>query len=223
MVPRPPCVASVARGLDGCPGRRRQRREPPHRGEMGAAGDWLHVDITPLGRFGQAGHRAHGDRRRTSRGAGGGIWAWCGRGPPPAGVCRGARRAARPHLCRVPPARGRVARGASGGRPSRLERPRGRRPRARVSRRVCRRRDPASPDAALHAPHERHGGTRDSDALARVGLRDALSHVTRSSARAATVAAFLQSPAAACEPERCRTVVAAQKRCLMNNVLELNT
>jgi transposase InsO family protein len=33
-------------------------------------GDLLHVDIKPLGRFRQPGHRVHGDRRRTSRHAG---------------------------------------------------------------------------------------------------------------------------------------------------------
>ena len=30
----------------------------------------LHIDIKNLGRFEQAGHRAHGDRRRATRGAG---------------------------------------------------------------------------------------------------------------------------------------------------------
>ena len=33
-------------------------------------GDLLHVDIKPLGRFRQPGHRVHGDRQRTSPGAG---------------------------------------------------------------------------------------------------------------------------------------------------------
>lgn len=43
---------------------------PVQRYEWPVPGDLLHVDIKPLGRFGQAGHRFHGDRRRTSRGAG---------------------------------------------------------------------------------------------------------------------------------------------------------
>ena len=33
-------------------------------------GDMLHIDIKKLGRFGQAGHRVHGDRRKATRGAG---------------------------------------------------------------------------------------------------------------------------------------------------------
>jgi transposase InsO family protein len=45
-------------------------RVPVQRYEWPTAGDLLHVDIKPLGRFAQAGHRVHGDRQRTSRGAG---------------------------------------------------------------------------------------------------------------------------------------------------------
>ena len=41
-----------------------QRYEWPH------PGDLLHVDIKPLGRIGQIGHRIHGDRRRATRGIG---------------------------------------------------------------------------------------------------------------------------------------------------------
>jgi transposase InsO family protein len=41
-----------------------QRYEWPH------AGDLIHLDIKPLGRFRQIGHRIHGDPRRASRGAG---------------------------------------------------------------------------------------------------------------------------------------------------------
>jgi transposase InsO family protein len=43
---------------------------PVHRYEWPAAGDLLHVDIKPLGRFRQPGHRIHGDRRRASPQAG---------------------------------------------------------------------------------------------------------------------------------------------------------
>lgn len=49
---------------------RRAAPVPVQRYEWPAVGDLLHVDIKPLGRFRQAGHRMHGDRRRTSRGAG---------------------------------------------------------------------------------------------------------------------------------------------------------
>lgn len=41
-----------------------QRYEGPH------PGDLLHVDIKPLGRIGQVGHRMHGDRRRATPGIG---------------------------------------------------------------------------------------------------------------------------------------------------------
>ena len=41
-----------------------QRYEWPH------PGDLLHVDIKPLGRIGQVGHRIHGDRRRSTPGIG---------------------------------------------------------------------------------------------------------------------------------------------------------
>lgn len=47
--------------------------EPPvpiQRYEWPAPGDLLHLDIKPLGRIGQVGHRIHGDRRRRSRGVG---------------------------------------------------------------------------------------------------------------------------------------------------------
>jgi len=50
--------------------RRAPAAAPVQRYEWPQPGDLLHVDIKPLGRFGQAGHRVHGDRRRTSRGAG---------------------------------------------------------------------------------------------------------------------------------------------------------
>ena len=43
---------------------------PPRRYQWENPGDLLHIDIKKLGRFNQAGHRAHGDRRRNSRGAG---------------------------------------------------------------------------------------------------------------------------------------------------------
>jgi transposase InsO family protein len=43
---------------------------PVKRYEWPVPGDLLHVDIKPLGRIGQVGHRIHGDRRRASRGIG---------------------------------------------------------------------------------------------------------------------------------------------------------
>jgi len=43
---------------------------PVQRYEWPVAGDLLHVDIKPLGRIGQVGHRIHGDRRRATRGIG---------------------------------------------------------------------------------------------------------------------------------------------------------
>jgi transposase InsO family protein len=43
---------------------------PVQRYEWPSAGDMIHLDIKRLGRFHQAGHRAHGDRQRCSPGAG---------------------------------------------------------------------------------------------------------------------------------------------------------
>jgi len=43
---------------------------PPQRYEWPHAGDLLHLDIKPLGRFQAIGHRMHGNRRVRSRGAG---------------------------------------------------------------------------------------------------------------------------------------------------------
>ena len=43
---------------------------PVQRDEWPCPGDLLHVDIKPLGRIGQVGHRIHGDRRRHARGVG---------------------------------------------------------------------------------------------------------------------------------------------------------
>jgi transposase InsO family protein len=43
---------------------------PPQRYEWPCAGDLLHLDIKPLGRFHAIGHRIHGNRRLRSRGAG---------------------------------------------------------------------------------------------------------------------------------------------------------
>jgi transposase InsO family protein len=43
---------------------------PPQRYEWPHAGDLLHLDIKPLGRFRMIGHRVHGDRRVRSRRAG---------------------------------------------------------------------------------------------------------------------------------------------------------
>jgi transposase InsO family protein len=51
-------------------GRLRVPTPPPQRYEWPDAGDLLHVDIKPLGRFHTVGHRMHGDRRTRSRGAG---------------------------------------------------------------------------------------------------------------------------------------------------------
>jgi transposase InsO family protein len=43
---------------------------PVQRYEWPTPGDLIHLDIKPLGRFRQAGHRVHGDRQRCSPGAG---------------------------------------------------------------------------------------------------------------------------------------------------------
>jgi transposase InsO family protein len=43
---------------------------PVQRYEWPCPGDLLHVDIKPLGRIGQVGHRIHGDRRRATPGIG---------------------------------------------------------------------------------------------------------------------------------------------------------
>ena len=43
---------------------------PVQRYEWPCPGDLVHVDIKPLGRIGQIGHRIHGDRRRATRGIG---------------------------------------------------------------------------------------------------------------------------------------------------------
>jgi transposase InsO family protein len=43
---------------------------PVQRDEWPAAGDLLHLDIKPLGRFPRASHRVHGDRRQGSPGVG---------------------------------------------------------------------------------------------------------------------------------------------------------
>ena len=48
----------------------RPPRPPVLRYERATPGELLHVDIKPLGRFRQAGHRVHGDRQRHSKGAG---------------------------------------------------------------------------------------------------------------------------------------------------------
>ena len=45
-------------------------RPPVRRYEWAHPGDLLHVDIKPLGRFRQVGHRIHGNPRRASPGAG---------------------------------------------------------------------------------------------------------------------------------------------------------
>lgn len=43
---------------------------PERRYERARAGELLHIDIKPLGKIGQVGHRIHGDRRRCTRGIG---------------------------------------------------------------------------------------------------------------------------------------------------------
>jgi hypothetical protein len=93
----------------------------------------------------------------------------------------------------------------------------------RLSRRVRRAPGPPSPDAAVHASDERQGGTLHSDALARMGLRPAVCDFSSPSARAATMAPFLQSRAPAREFESRRALVTTPERCLMNNVLDLNS
>ena len=49
---------------------------PVQRYEWPTAGDMIHVDIKPLGRFRQAGHRVHGDRQRCSPGRAGSTSTW---------------------------------------------------------------------------------------------------------------------------------------------------
>jgi len=51
-------------------GRLRVPVPPPRRYEWPAAGDLVHLDVKPLGRFRRVGHRLHGNRRVRSRGAG---------------------------------------------------------------------------------------------------------------------------------------------------------
>lgn len=51
-------------------GRLRAPSPPPQRYEWPHAGDLVHLDVKPLGRFEAVGHRMHGNRRVRSRGAG---------------------------------------------------------------------------------------------------------------------------------------------------------
>jgi transposase InsO family protein len=68
-VGRPRSTVSVILRRVGL-GRLTMPAPPPQRYEWPNAGDLLHLDIKPLGRFYRRGHRMHGDRRTRSRGAG---------------------------------------------------------------------------------------------------------------------------------------------------------
>jgi transposase InsO family protein len=68
-VGRPRSTVSVILRRVGL-GRLVSPRPPVVRYEWPHAGDLLHLDIKPLGRFHSVGHRIHGDRRRRSRRAG---------------------------------------------------------------------------------------------------------------------------------------------------------
>jgi len=68
-VNRPRSTVSVILRRVGL-GRLRVSTPPPQRYEWPHAGDLLHLDIKPLGRFRTIGHRVHGDRRLRSRRAG---------------------------------------------------------------------------------------------------------------------------------------------------------
>jgi len=68
-VGRPRSTVSVILRRVGL-GRLRVPPPPPCRYEWPYAGDLVHLDIKPLGRFHAVGHRIHGDRRRRSRRAG---------------------------------------------------------------------------------------------------------------------------------------------------------
>lgn len=68
-VHRPRSTVSVILRRVGL-GRLRVPVPPPQRYEWPHAGDLLHLDIKPLGRFRTVGHRVHGDRRLRSRRAG---------------------------------------------------------------------------------------------------------------------------------------------------------
>ena len=74
LADRPTRGSPAIHGLRDSPrvglGRAAVPTPPPQRYEWPHAGDLLHLDIKPLGRFGAIGHRIHGDRRRVARGAG---------------------------------------------------------------------------------------------------------------------------------------------------------
>ena len=95
---------------------------PVQRYEWPAAGDLLHVDIKPLGRLRQPGHRVHGDRRRASPQAG---WEYVhvavdeSQSP---GVRRGPARSARDDLRGLPAASSGMVCDASGRGTPRHER-----------------------------------------------------------------------------------------------------
>ena len=67
-IPRSTVSAWLRRlGLQSAAGR---AADPGATLRVATAGDLLHVDIKPLGRIGQIGHRIHGDRRRATPGIG---------------------------------------------------------------------------------------------------------------------------------------------------------
>jgi transposase len=191
---------------------------PIQRYEWPQPGHLLHIDIKPIGRIDGVGHRIHGDRRRRARGVG---WEYVRVAVDNHSRNRlrgGPGGPARAHLCRVSPARGDVV-GRAGhcGAPSH-ERQRRRLRVARLPAHVCRPRPAASAHARLYAADEWQGRTFNPDAL-----RDALPFLPSASIGTPPVCAFLQSPATAREPRPSGSLVTAHERCVMNNVLELNS
>ena len=126
---------------------------PVQRYEWPRPGDLLHLDIKPLGRFRQPGHRIHADRRIASPGAG---WEY------------------------------------------------------------------VHADSPVHTPDQRESGTLHSNAHSGLGLRPRVRDVTSTPPRAASVAAVLQSRAAACQLELLIALVTPSERRLMNNVFDTN-
>ena len=196
---------------------------PVQRYEWPRPGDLLHVDIKPLAQIRAVGHRIHGDRRRTVRGAG---WEY---------VHVAVDDHSRVAFVEVlPDQRGDTCaaflqRSVAwfAGRQITVRRVMSDNGSGYVSRRftaMCQ--DPRtapSPHATLHPADQRQSGALHPNAAPRVGLHRGLSVIGESAHPTPTLSPVLQPPTPAREPGLSRTVVSAPECCLMNNVLALNT
>jgi transposase InsO family protein len=191
--------------------------------EWPALGDMLHLDIKPLGRIGCVGHRIHGDRRRCARGVG---WEYAHVAVDDYSRIAYVEVLPDQHgaTCAAFLRRALAWWAHRGVTVQRLLTDNGSGYLSRVFRQTCEQLGVGHRRTRPYMPRTNGKAERfHPDPVARMGVRDGVSRFAHPPPGAPALAAVLQPGTAARESRVRHALVATQRRCLINNVLDHNS